>query len=375
MVKSPRGRRRSPNKSPSRSPSRRTTSPPRPGPLASELLYSLGAGQPHRSEVDPGWRPTVPTLYVTEPESHTPALARGTKPQPKWVEVEETIEVRVKKTGSRGASPAREAPDSSAALLFMLPGGTPVGDPNANNSNNNLLAQDPQVQGRATVSTGEPIFCVDTGPEGTPEPFLPQAAEEETAMEEVEEVEQEGEGSVLTEEPLDANGLWGRDPKILTHDGGVLTLADLEDYVPREGETFGCHDPLPSPLDDPPCEVSVLQREISEPTVGQPVLLNVGRPLGSRNPPSFFSHREASSLGPRVLRPAGVSFCLQEAQAAGAASWKPSFCIQVQRSADSGQSSFKTEVNTQTVSFGTVGETVTLHIRPDGEKDPGPSQG
>ncbi|XP_077923838.1 obscurin-like [Halichoerus grypus] len=374
VVKSPRGRRRSPNKSPSRSPSRRTASPPRPGQLAPEVLYSLGASQPRRPEVEPGWRPTVPTLYVTEPESHTPGLPQGTRPQPKWVEVEETIEVRVKKTGSRGASPAREAPDSSAGLLFTLPGGTPIGDPNANNSNNNLLAQEPQAHGRALVSTGEPlIFCMDTGPEETCEPFLPQGAEEKTPMEEVEEVE--GGGALLTEEPLGTNSLWGRDPKILTHDGRVLTLADLEDYVPREGETFGCHGPVPSTSDDPPCEVSVLQREISEPTVGQPVLLNVGRPLGPRNPPSFFSRREASPLGPQVLGPAGVSFCMQEARAGGATSWKPSFSIQVQRSADSGQSSFKTEVNTQTVSFGTVGETVTLHICPDGDKAPGPSQG
>ncbi|XP_072620067.1 obscurin isoform X10 [Vulpes vulpes] len=371
VVKSPRGRRRSPNKSPSRSPSRHTASPPKPGQAAPELLYSLGAGQPRRPEVEPGWRPTVPTLYVTEPESHTPIPPQGTRPQPKWVEVEETIEVRVKKTGSRGTSPAREAPDSSAGVLFTLPGGTPVGDPNANNSNNNLLAQEPQAWGRATVSTGEPlIFCMDTGPEETPGPSLLEMAEEEAPLEKV-----EGGSALPTKEPLGTNGLWGHDPKILTHNGRVLTLADLEDYVPREGETFGCCGPVPSTSDDPPCEVSVLQRDISEPTVGQPVVLNMGHLLGPRNPPSFFSHREASPLGPQVLSPAGVSFSMQEARAGGAASWKPSFCIQVQRSADSGQSSFKTEVSTQTVSFGTVGETVTLHIRPDGDKAPGPSQG
>ncbi|XP_040310371.1 obscurin isoform X19 [Herpailurus yagouaroundi] len=371
VVKSPRGRRRSPNKSPSRSPSRRTASPPRPGQLAPEVLYSLGASQPRKPEVEPGWRPTVPMLYVTEPESHTPALPQGTRPQPKWVEVEETIEVQVKKTGSRGASPAREAPDSSTGLLFTMSGGTPTGDPNANNSNNKLLAQEPQAQGRTIVSAGEPLtFCMDAGPEETPEPFPPQATEEEAPLEEMEEG-----GALLTEEPQGTNSLWSRDPKVLTHDGRVLTLADLEDYVPREGETFGCHGPVPSTSDDPPCEVSVLQREISEPTVGRPVLLNVGRPLGPRGPSSFFSHREVSPSGPQVLGPSGVSFCVQEVRAGGATSWKPSFCTQVQRSADSGQSSFKTEVSTQTVSFGTVGETVTLHIHPDGDKAPSPSQG
>ncbi|XP_030171159.1 obscurin isoform X29 [Lynx canadensis] len=194
-------------------------------------------------------------------------------------------------------------------------------------------------------------------------------AEEEAPLEEMEEG-----GALLTEEPQGTNSLWSRDPKVLTHDGRVLTLADLEDYVPREGETFGCHGPVPSTSDDPPCEVSVLQREISEPTVGRPVLLNVGRPLGPRGPSSFFSHREVSPSGPQVLGPSGVSFCVQEVRAGGATSWKPSFCTQVQRSADSGQSSFKTEVSTQTVSFGTVGETVTLHIHPDGDKAPSPSQ-
>lgn len=371
MVKSPRGRRRSPNKSPSRSPSRRTASPPRPGQSALELLYSLGASQPHKPKVEPSWRPTVPMLYVTEPESHTSALLQGTRPQPKWVEVEETIEVQVKKTSSRGASPAREAPDSSTGLLFTLPGGTPIGDSNANNSNNKLVSQDPQAQGQTMVNTEEPlIFCMDAGPEETPEPFPPQVAEEEAPLEEM-----EGGDTLLTEEPQGTNSLRGRDPKILTHGGRVLTLADLEDYVPQEGETFGCHGPVPSTSDDPPCEVSVLQREISEPTVGQPVLLNVGCPLGLRGPSSFFSHQEASPLGPQVLNPTGVSFCVQEVRAGGATSWKPSFCTQVQRSADSGQSSFKTEVSTQTVSFGTVGETVTLHIRPDGDKAPSPSQG
>ena len=81
------------------------------------------------------------------------------------------------------------------------------------------------------------------------------------------------------------------------------------------------------------------------------------------------------NAAPLVLLWLSLSLRWGEAQAGGAASWKPSFCIQVQRSADSGQSSFKTEVSTQTVSFGTVGETVTLHIRPDGDKAPGPSEG
>lgn len=300
-------------------------------------------------------------LCVTEPGTHMPALPRGTGPLPKWVEVEETIEVQVKKTGPKGASPAREVPGSLAGLLFTLPGGTPEGDPNTNNSNNKLLAPEPLNQGR--------VFSVDSGLE-TPELSLPGATEEAPLE------MQEGRGVYLMEETLGADDLQGCDPKILTHDGHVLTLADLEDYLPQEGETFGCRSHMPSAFDDPPCEVSVLQREISEPTVGRPVLLNVWCPRGPRGPPGFFSclPQEVALSRPQVFGPAGVS-CVQEAQAKGATSWKPSFCTQVHLSVDSGQSSFKTEVSTHTVNFGTVGETVTLHIQPDGDDDPSPSQG
>uniref|UniRef100_A0A8D1NFF7 non-specific serine/threonine protein kinase n=2 Tax=Sus scrofa TaxID=9823 RepID=A0A8D1NFF7_PIG len=367
VVKSPRGRRQSPSKSPSRS--CHPASLPRPGLLSPELLHSPGASKPCRPEAEPGWSPTVPTLYVTEPEAHVSALPEGAGSQPKWVEVEETIEVRVKKTGSRDTSVGREMPGSSEGLLFTLPGSMSGEDPNTNNSNNKLLAQEPP----AIISVGEPVvFHVDTGPE-TQELSPLWAAEEEGPLEEKEE-----RGTCQVEELLGADGLQGRDPKILTHNGRVLTLADLEDYVPQEGETFGCSGPTPSASDDPPCEISVLQREISEPTVGQPILLNVGLPPGSRGLPGFFSSRsrppEASSLGPQDLGTAGISFRLREARAGGATSWKPSFCTQVQHSVDSGQSSFKTEVSTQTVSFGTVGETVTLHICPDGDKAPSPSQ-
>ncbi|XP_070648483.1 obscurin isoform X39 [Bos indicus] len=367
VVKSPRGRRQSPSKSPSRY--GHTASLPRPGLLAPELPPSPEASRPSRPEAEPGWRPAVPTLFVTEPETHTAGPPGGTRPPPKWVEVEETIEVRVKKTGSKGASLARETPGSSEQLHFTLPGRVSGRDPNTNNSNNKLLTQEPP----AAVTVGEPlIVCVETGPE-SPEPSPPWGAEEGALLEEGERDAYE------VEEPLGADGLQGRDPKILTHHGRALTLADLEDYVPREGETFGCSGPRPSAADDPPCEISVLQREISEPTVGQPVLLNVGRPPDSRAPPGCFGRmprsREAFPSGPQGRGPTGVSFCFREAQAGGAATQKPSFCTQVQRSADSGQSSFKTEVSTQTVSFGTVGETVTLHIRPDRDMDPSPSQG
>ncbi|KAF6095953.1 hypothetical protein HJG60_014194 [Phyllostomus discolor] len=362
VVKSPHGRLQSPSKSPSLSPSRRPASPSRPGLSAPELLHSPGVGQLCRPGVEPGWRPTVPMLYVTEPGAHTPALPKGTGPLSKWVEVEETIEVRVKKTGPRGASPAREVPSSSAGFLFTLPGGTPGGDPNTNNSNNKLLAQGSLPQGR--------VVCVSAGLE-SPELSPPGAAEEEAPLE-----VQDGAGVCLTEEPLRAHDLRGYDPKILTHDGCVLTLADLEDYVPREGETFGRSSPMTGASDDPPCEVSVLQREIREPVVGQPILLNVGRPPGPQGPLGFFSHlsQEGAPLGPQVCGRPGTS-CVRETWAEGPIPWMPSFRTQVHRSADSGQSSFKTEVSTKRASLGTVGETVTLHLRRDGDEGPSPSQG
>lgn len=137
MVKSPRGRRQSPSKSPSRY--GHTASLPRPGLLAPELPPSPEASRPSRPEAEPGWRPAVPTLFVTEPETHTADPPGGTRPPPKWVEVEETIEVRVKKTGSKGASLARETPGSSEQLHFTLPGRVSGRDPNTNNSNNKLL--------------------------------------------------------------------------------------------------------------------------------------------------------------------------------------------------------------------------------------------
>ncbi|KAM4870705.1 obscurin isoform X20 [Urocitellus parryii] len=378
VVKSPRGPRRSPSKSPSRSPSRRSTSPQRPVLLAPDLLFLPGSRQPHRPETEPGWKPTVPTLYVTEAEAPSGALPGGTGPQPKWVEVEETVEVRVKKSGPQAVSPAREVPRGMGALLFTLPGGTPGGDPNANNSNNKQLDQEPHAQGPAVVRIGEPlVFHVDAGGSVdwaasgavSPEPEETGAALRDSSTEWA-GGEGDGESPFVVEEPQDTDGLCSRDPKILTHNGRVLTLADLEDYVPQAGETFGCHGPASSTSDDMPCEVSVLQREISEPTVGQPILLNVGRPPRHVGPSGFFRS------GSQVHSPEDLSFHVRGARAGpvGSAPWTSS-CTRVQHSTDGRQSSFKTEVSTQMVSLGTVGETVTLHIRPDGDEAPGPSQG
>ncbi|XP_041519865.1 obscurin isoform X12 [Microtus oregoni] len=373
VVKSPRGRRQSPSKSPSRSPSRRSASPLRPGLLAPEMLYPPGTSPSRRLEVEASRKAPVPALYVTEAE----AVAPASQPKPKWLEVEETIEVRVKKTGSRGASPVREMPSSGEGFLFTLPSGIAGRDPNANNSNNKSVSQESRTGSPPIVHVGKPfVFHVDPMGKVNWAAASPELKEVRASQEEENIAKDEGnsdreENTVLLEEPQDADSLQGRDPKILTHNGRVLTLADLEDYVPQEGETFGCGNPTTSTPDEPPCEVSVLQREIREPTVGQPVLLNVGRPPGPSAIPSFFRS------GPQVHSPEGVSFLLREAWTGpvGATPWTSSFHTHVQSSVDGGQNSFKTEVSTQTVSFGAVGETVTLHINPDGGEAPGPSQG
>ncbi|XP_075865693.1 obscurin [Microcebus murinus] len=365
VVKSPRSRRHSPSKSPSRSPSRRPTSPSRPGLRAANLPSLRGAAQPRRPEAEPGQKRTVPTLFVTEPE----ALPGGAGSPPRWVEVEETVEVRVKKTGPRGAPPAGEEPP------FPPPGG----DPNSNNSNNKQLGPEAGVRGPALARVGEPLVLrVDAGRGvGWAEAGRGGTDLQEEAGAPLEEPGGQAEGEdeeaavVMPEEPPDAGGLGARALKVLTRDGRALTLADLEDYVPGEGETFGCAGPAaPRAPEEPPCEVSVIQREIREPTVGRPVLLSLGRVPGPFGPePPRGPWPPPSGLPARG--PEAASFLLREAQAGPAGAATPrtqSFCTRVRRSAASGQSSFATELSTQTVGFGTVGETVTLHIRPGGRE-------
>ncbi|XP_063088892.1 obscurin isoform X2 [Cavia porcellus] len=336
VVKNPRGRHQSPSKSPSRSPLYRPASPRRPGLSAQvpELPSPLG---PRRPEGEPGSMPAVPTLFVTQAEG----------PTPKWVEVEEIIEVQVKKGGPHSVSPARGAPGHTGRVLVTRPSA----DPNTNNSNNTRLAQD-----TAVASVGKPVvFCVDTS-------GMAWATPEDSAMEKGGGGEEEDGSLVVREEPQDTHGLGDHSPKILTHNGRALTLADLEDYVPQEGETFGCRDPMPDTSGDPPCTVSVLQREIGEPApvVGQPVLLSMGRWPGSFQQDPWAPGAE------------GISFLVERPSPGGSSPWTSSFCAQVQQFADSSQCSFKTEVSTQTVDFGTVGETVTLCLRPGGGEGPGP---
>ncbi|XP_035173163.1 obscurin isoform X5 [Oxyura jamaicensis] len=482
VVKSPRQRGRvSPARSSSgHSPSRSPRVEPTPEPV-----YVSKIRQPvHRHEQEATSKSAVPMLYVTEPENRQGAAAREIteikteEQKPKWVEVEEIIEFKVKKSPKpvrkRGSSPAKQEKDDSGVLTFTFPGSrprhSPDDDPNTNNSNNKLVEQSksslpkdslsevdiqplvyttdqegPQVssEDRSSPCGSEQLgnnSFIDYGTEGksspqeasahcgsgldspllacggeplifsfeTPaadehqllfSPASPKVKEEEDELdtswpveegvpEVVPDVLPEEDNVIIVDEPeeLQTEDISTRDRKILTHNGKVLTLEDLEDYVPEEGETYGCDDQ--NQTADKPCEISVLQTEINEPTIGKPVLLNLGRPVVSKPRQRFFSKFEehvpggmfvsASRVtGVQSVGPSNISFHVSDtcmavtpgvhAATAAASSGpsftvKPSFCTEVQLSADNGQSSFKTEVSTRTLSYGTVGEPVTLHI-------------
>ncbi|XP_041899175.1 obscurin isoform X8 [Corvus kubaryi] len=472
VVKSPRQRGRvSPARSPSgHSPSRSPWPEPTPEPV-----YVSKIRQPvHRHEQEAAPKSAaVPRLYVTEHEDMQGAVARdvvvestGEEKKPKWVEVEEIIEFKVKKspkpTRKRGSSPAKQEKDDSGVLTFTFPSSrpkrSPEDDPNTNNSNNKLVEQSkslpneglsegdiqplvytteqegPQVSSEERNSPcgseqlGSDSF-MDYGTEGKScpqessadcgsdaaspllacggEPLVfsfgtaaadqheilfslasPEDKEEVDEVdvswpvgEEVPEVIQDifpEEDNIIVDEPeeLHTDDISTRDRKILTHNGKLLTLEDLEDYVPQEGETYRCEDQKQTA--EKPCEISVLQTEINEPTptIGKPVLLNLVRPVVPEPRQRFFSQYEehvpggvfvsASRVtGVQSAGPSNISFRVSDSRAAPPGPSfmvKPSFCTEVQRSADNGQSSFKTEVSTRTLSYGTVGEPVTLHI-------------
>ncbi|KAJ6655098.1 hypothetical protein lerEdw1_006002 [Lerista edwardsae] len=372
--------------------------------------------------------------------------------QPKWVEVEEIIEFNVTKqaqsTRKRGASPVRSEKDESGSG-YTWPGPrprrSPEDDPNMNNSNNKLVEQDksslppvveisgadhrgvpgsnesegycdrseqgskscPQASIKAnSLATSSTVAFVDEPLEAT---MMSQddcqhsdrdlEAKDDTIEFDTVWAAKEGllgpvrdQGNVIIREPeeVELDDLRNRDLKILTRNGKALTLEDLEDYVPEEGETYRCG--AANPAEDKPCEIAVLQTEINKPTVGKPVLLNVGRPVPPKPRQTFFSQFEGQhpggifmsasrATGMQSRGPSNISFHVSEtctalrataAEASIGAPFKatPSFCTEVQLSPDNGQSSFKTEVSTRTCSYSSVGEPVTLCIK---KEDPSQS--
>nr|XP_060639350.1 obscurin-like [Anolis sagrei ordinatus] len=368
--------------------------------------------------------------------------------KPKWVEVEEIIEFNVMKptqtTRKRGASPARSDRDefgSSYPRRGTKPRRSSEDDPNANNSNNKLVEQaetflsqgaekagvdykGPQV---TTItekvhkmledkSSPQESISKTSSPPKSPvvafvaEPFEATVVDKDDCLQPHEFLKETDDAAecdpvcvakdepsgpmqdefvlaedVIIDEPeqVGLDDLQHRDLKILTRNGKVLTFEDLEDYVPEEGEMYRSGGP--NSAEDRPCEIAVLQTEINKPTIGKPVLLNVGRPVVSSPRQTFFREFEghhpgevfvsASTMtGGQSMGPSNISFHVSDSSAAAMATpathttstpfkLSSSFCTEVQLTADNGQSSFKTEVSTRTHSYGTVGETVTLCIK------------
>ncbi|XP_034038495.1 obscurin-like [Thalassophryne amazonica] len=298
---------------------------------------------------------TIPTLYITQPEG---TEARAMESKPKWVEVEEVIEYKVNKSPRlprrRGVSPAGS--DRATTPSRVRPKRSPPENPNANNSNNKLVEQ---VQAELQDVSSQPHSW------GEEESQAPSGATGDPQL--VSSVLGEGPEDIDSQqtvvfEPDDED----KEAKILTQEGRILTLADLEDYIPEEGETYGSS----SPGAERPCEIAVLQREIGGSSVGQPVLLNVGRPtvvprqrrgLFSRFREHLYSPLFTSAIpqasGVQATRetevPIQVSHTELEVQ--------PSYCSEVQR-VEGGQQSFKTKVSTQTYEYTSVGNPVTLQI-------------
>ncbi|NXC85516.1 OBSCN protein, partial [Cercotrichas coryphoeus] len=384
VVKSPRQRGRV---SPARSPSGHSPSRSPRVELAPEPVYVSKIRQPiHRHDQEAAPKSAaVPRLYVTEHEDMQGAAARDVvvesaveEKKPKWVEVEEIIEFKVKKspkpTRKRGSSPVKQEKDDSGVLTFTFPSSrpkrSPEDDPNTNNSNNKLVEQSKSLPNEG-LSEGDIQPLVYTteqeGPQVSSEERNSPCGSEQLGI--IQDILPEEDNAIVDEpEELHTDDISTRDRKILTHNGKLLTLEDLEDYIPQEGETYRCEDQKPAA--EKPCEISVLQTEINEPTIGKPVLLNLLRPVVPEPRHSFFSQYEERVPGgvfvsaPRV-RPSSVSFRVGDPRAAPPGpsfTVKPSFCSELQRSADSGQPSFKTELSTRTLSYGTVGEPVTLHI-------------
>ncbi|XP_043082205.1 obscurin isoform X22 [Puntigrus tetrazona] len=333
---------------------------------ASPRPSSMGAHRSETSTPEPARqrrtlaRKTVPTLYVPEAEG---AMARN----PRWVEVEEIIEYKVNKSPKlprrRGVSPGK----------FSSPG-----NPNTNNSNNKLLEE---AMGAAMALQGSSGTDGEEIAQNVSE--VPSEVDSMTTYSgEIDDpcVSDGDDDGTIVVEPED-DELDARDCKMLTDGNRVLTLEDLEDYVPQEGETFG------SGTDhrvfvEKPSEISVLQREINEPVIGKPIVLNVARPVPPAKPrmgffgsfkehiSSMFSPGSSASGSSQAKREKTIpihvmgqpssnytrhssSFTRLEVQ--------PTYCSEVQRGKEGGLQSFKTQVSTQTRSYTPTGQ-VTLQI-------------
>ncbi|KAM6948963.1 obscurin [Aplochiton taeniatus] len=357
--------------------SKRRMSPGRAsaGAYRSETSTPEPAARLRRTQPAPR-KTTVPTLYITEPEGAATAAAR-----PRWVEVEEIIEYKVNRSPRpsrrRGVSPAGSdrANTPSGARLRR----SPLDNPNANNSNNKLVEQAPlqgDVSGQPLAWEQEEEEEEEEEGESQDEAVSSGLSEEATPVgaDEEEDTWPEDHGAVVSEPDDDRNDdqLRHLEPKVLTRWGQALTLEDLEDYVPQEGETYGSSDARRPPAEKP-CQISVLQREIGGSAVGQPVVLNVGRPVvAPRQRPGFFSrfreHVSSSLFAAASSLPHASQSRLERTIPIQVSHAKlevtPSYCSEVQR-VGGGQQSFKTKVSTHTYGYTSVGNPVTLQISPN----------
>ncbi|XP_029970331.1 obscurin [Salarias fasciatus] len=307
---------------------------------------------------------TIPTLYVTQAEG---AEARVVETRPRWVEVEEVIEYKVNKSPRlsrrRGISPA----GLERSTTPSRPKRPPHDNPNANNSNNKLVgAAQAQLQGDLS---GQPLSWED-GESAASASISSQIHEVSSVLNPggVDCDDQDDQETIIFQ-PDEEEEEKEEEPIVLKQGDRVLNLEDLEDYVPEEGETYGSSHPA---LDEKPCEISVLQREIGGSSVGQPVLLNVGRPDVAQRPRGGFfgrfrEHRsgsvfsspgilpQASGVRSRTERHVPIRVSRTELEV------RPSYCSEVQR-VEGGQRSFKTKVSTQTFGYTSVGNPVTLQF-------------
>lgn len=330
-----------------------------------------------RRQVSASRKTTIPTLYVTEPEGGSGARAAENR----WVEVEEIIEYKVNKSprpSRRGVSPAgSERAHTSSSTRPQR-----SANPNDNNSNNNLV----ELQNHSELQGAQPLYLDDDEEEEDEDvvvdgsdvvPGISGEAYEVSSLlipndhehEEDEAWLEEQQVAFITEPDDEDNTPRKLEPKILTQGDHVLTLEDLEDYVPREGETYGSSNTRSSPPERP-CEISVLQREIGGSAVGQPVLLNVGRHVvmpRERPRPGFFS-RFRDHLSGSMFSPAAPHHNYNHHPSGGQSrreipiqvshanlEVKPLYCSEVQR-VEGVQQSYKTKVYTS------VGKPVTLQI-------------
>ncbi|XP_041965057.1 obscurin isoform X3 [Alosa sapidissima] len=341
-------------------------------------------------------RKAVPTLYVTEPDG-------ATGKNPKWVEVEEIIEYKVNKSPKlprrRGASPARSEREHVIATRSKRSLQT---NPNANNNNNNLVEviqashtqQDPNttlnLNSVENLAPNVPQIDAETNEEHSSQTtWLEQVDHpermsghhtfiiESTFGGEADRKPKE-EPPFIVESELENDGFVGA--KSLPCGNRTVILEDLEDYVPQDWEAYG-RAVAPRTSRVTPCEVSVIQKDISEPTVGQPVILNLDWPEPKPKPNIGFINRFREYLsGFTGVLPTSRSQKKQHTHKRNACASsqltliggacesniklevKPQYCSQIQKNIKDNQMSFKTLVSANTQGYVAVGENMPSEL-------------